>query len=174
MAWFCNFCDVFITINSHVLKLKFSQKLTCEFRENKTTAKITTYKVQCYGLPNLNFHFYLHIPVLHLSFFFFFTLSPLPHFLYEYLVFSANWNHVFVDSCLCYHGNRYVHVAHVQDKFTLEYCDSLLNILLNFQNGDLGGKQKTKTLTNISIIYSNKHNDYCYDYDYYCIQYYYS
>ena len=37
------FCDVFITVNSHVLKLKFSRGLTREIRENKTTAKITTY-----------------------------------------------------------------------------------------------------------------------------------
>ena len=41
-------CDGFILrffINSHVWKLKFSRKLTCEIRENETTAKITTYTV---------------------------------------------------------------------------------------------------------------------------------
>ena len=39
------FCDVLITINSHVLKLKFSRGLTRKIHENKTTAKITTYTV---------------------------------------------------------------------------------------------------------------------------------
>ena len=40
---FCDFCDVFITINSHMLKWKFARGLTREIRENKTTAKIITY-----------------------------------------------------------------------------------------------------------------------------------
>ena len=39
------FCDVFITINSHILKWKFSRGLTREIHENKSTAKITTYTV---------------------------------------------------------------------------------------------------------------------------------
>ena len=39
------FCDVFVTINSHVLKLTFSRGLTREIRENKTSVKITTYTV---------------------------------------------------------------------------------------------------------------------------------
>ena len=39
------FCDFFITINSHVLKLKILRGLTREIRETKTTAKLTTYTV---------------------------------------------------------------------------------------------------------------------------------
>ena len=44
-----DFCDVFITINSHILKLKCLRGLTREIRENKTTAQITTYTLQHYG-----------------------------------------------------------------------------------------------------------------------------
>ena len=42
---FHDFSDVFITINRHKLKWKFSQGLTREIRENKTTVNITMYTV---------------------------------------------------------------------------------------------------------------------------------
>ena len=42
---FMQFSDVFITINRHKQKWKFSRGLTCKIHENKTTAKITTYTV---------------------------------------------------------------------------------------------------------------------------------
>ena len=45
MAWFRKVCDFFITINSHILKWKFSRGLTRKNCENKTTAKITMYTV---------------------------------------------------------------------------------------------------------------------------------
>ena len=44
------FSDVFITINRHILKWKCSRGLTREIRENKTTAKITTYNTVYDGL----------------------------------------------------------------------------------------------------------------------------
>ena len=45
MAEFPDFCDVFITINSHILKWKFSRGLTREICKNKTNPKITMYTV---------------------------------------------------------------------------------------------------------------------------------
>ena len=42
------FSDVFISINRHILKWKCSHGLTRKIRENKTTAKITTYTVLIY------------------------------------------------------------------------------------------------------------------------------
>ena len=36
MALFRDFCDIFITINSHILKWKFSRGLTREIHENIT------------------------------------------------------------------------------------------------------------------------------------------
>ena len=44
------FSDVFIHINRHTLKWKFLRGLTREIRENKTTAKITTYTVCSYKM----------------------------------------------------------------------------------------------------------------------------
>ena len=35
MAYFCDFCDVFITMNSHILKWEYSRRLTLEIHENK-------------------------------------------------------------------------------------------------------------------------------------------
>ena len=42
---FAMVCDVFITINSHILKWQFLWGLTREIRKNKTTTKITMYTV---------------------------------------------------------------------------------------------------------------------------------
>ena len=43
-----------INIDSHVLQLKFLQGLTREIRENKTTAKISTYTVNMAPTTNLS------------------------------------------------------------------------------------------------------------------------
>ena len=44
--------NVFITINSHILKWKFSWRLTREIRDNKTSVKITTYTVSLHEITS--------------------------------------------------------------------------------------------------------------------------